>query len=250
MAAYQYRQKEVEVKKSEKASLESRRAEWFLLGLVMVLSTFYVALEYNAKDSDADTDSMLLEDMAQELEMLPAVEHETYSAPSPTLVAKPSVKSIRVVDKVEDEAAKLDAINSLRTITGDGYGDSSSEEQAETTQATSPVAVDNNDNPLSMRIVEQLPEFPGGMVELMKWITKNLKYPYQAQKNKVQGLVVVTFIINRDGSIANIKVDKSVDPALDNEAKRVVRMMPRWKPGLQNDKPCRTMFSIPIEFRL
>ena len=71
-----------------------------------------------------------------------------------------------------------------------------------------------------------------------------------AQKQKIEGRVLVTFIINRDGSIANIKVVKSVHPLLDNEARRVVKLMPHWKPGIEDGKPCRTMFAIPIEFKL
>ena len=88
------------------------------------------------------------------------------------------------------------------------------------------------------------------MVELMKWINKTLKYQYLAQKQKIEGQVKVTFIINRDGSIGDIKVVKSVHPLLDNEALRVVKAMPQWKPGIENGKPCRTMFAIPVEFRL
>ena len=112
------------------------------------------------------------------------------------------------------------------------------------------MAVDKDENPLKLRVVQQLPEFPGGLVEMMKWITRTLHYPYAAQKQKIEGRVLVTFIINRDGSIANIKVVKSVHPLLDNEARRVVKLMPHWKPGIEDGKPCRTMFAIPIEFKL
>ena len=73
---------------------------------------------------------------------------------------------------------------------------------------------------------------------------------FMLQKQKIEGRVLVTFIINRDGSIANIKVVKSVHPLLDNEARRVVKLMPHWKPGIEDGKPCRTMFAIPIEFKL
>ena len=95
-----------------------------------------------------------------------------------------------------------------------------------------------------------MPEFPGGMVYLMKWLTKNLKYPARAQQQKIQGRVIVSFIVNKDGIIADAKVIKSVDDDLDREAMRVIRMMPKWKPGIQNDKPCRTMVAIPIVFKL
>lgn len=98
--------------------------------------------------------------------------------------------------------------------------------------------------------MEQLPEFPGGIVEFMKWLTRNLHYPPQAQQQKIQGKVVVSFIINKDGSISSPRIVRSVDPLLDREAMRVVKMMPWWKAGLEDGKPCRTMFAIPINFQL
>ena len=101
-----------------------------------------------------------------------------------------------------------------------------------------------------MRTVEQIPEFPGGIVQFMKWITHNLRYPPQAQQQKIQGKVIVSFIINKDGSISAPTIVQSVDPLLDHEAMRVIKMMPRWKPGIENGKPCRTMFAIPINFVL
>jgi protein TonB len=84
----------------------------------------------------------------------------------------------------------------------------------------------------------------------MKWLTKNLRYPEVARQQGIQGKVVVSFIVNTDGSIAEAKIASSVDPVLDREAMRVIRMMPRWKPGIQNDQPCRTMFAVPIVFKL
>ena len=101
-----------------------------------------------------------------------------------------------------------------------------------------------------VRTVEQLPEFPGGMVAFMKWLTRNLHYPVQAQQQRIEGRVVVSFIVNKDGSIASPKVVKSAAPLLDSEALRVIRMMPRWKPGILDEKPCRTMFAIPINFKI
>jgi protein TonB len=101
-----------------------------------------------------------------------------------------------------------------------------------------------------LRTVEKLPEFPGGIVEFMKWLTRNLQYPSLAERQHIEGKVVVSFIVNKDGSIASPRIEKSVNPMLDGEAIRVVRMMPRWKPGIMNGKPCRTMFAIPINFKI
>ena len=107
-----------------------------------------------------------------------------------------------------------------------------------------------NDNPLNFQVVERLPEFPGGMVELMKWLTRTLKYPEFARQHKQQGRVMVSFIINKDGTIANPKIVQSVSAELDREALRVVRAMPAWKPGEDRGKPCRTLFCLPIVFKL
>ena len=83
-------------------------------------------------------------------------------------------------------------------------------------------------------VVEQMPSFPGGPSALMEWLSNNVKYPVVAQENGVQGRVVVSFVVERDGSITDVKVVRGVDPSLDREASRVVRAMPRWIPGKQN----------------
>lgn len=142
----------------------------------------------------------------------------------------------------------------MRT-TGDGEstGNSASVPDATDnaqTSALSPVPVDEDNNPLKLQVLEQYPEFPGGMVELMKWLNANLRYPESAQTQKIQGKVIVAFIINKDGSISNPYVTTSVHPLLDREALRVVKMMPKWKPGMERKTPCRTMFVIPINFKL
>ena len=114
-----------------------------------------------------------------------------------------------------------------------------------------PAQTDLGDNPLNFHTVEDLPKFPGGAVELMKWLTKNLRYPSDAQRNKKEGKVVVQFIVNKDGTMSDLKVVKSAQYAsLDREALRVMRKMPKWTPGVQNDKPCRTMVCIPVVFKL
>jgi protein TonB len=100
------------------------------------------------------------------------------------------------------------------------------------------------------QVVENMPEFPGGMAELMKYLQKNIKYPTISQENGVQGRVIVQFVVNRDGSIVDPVVLRSVDPYLDKEALRVVSTMPKWKPGEQRGKPVRVKFTLPVQFRL
>lgn len=99
-------------------------------------------------------------------------------------------------------------------------------------------------------VVEQMPEYPGGMSALMKYLGDHVKYPTEAQKAKEQGRVIVQFVVETDGSVSNIKVVRSVSPLLDAEAIRVMSMMPKWKPGMQRGEAVRVKFTVPVTFRL
>ena len=84
----------------------------------------------------------------------------------------------------------------------------------------------------------------------MKWLTRNLKYPKALESQKIQGKVVAEFIVNKDGSVTDVKVVSSLHPLCDNEVLRVLRLMPRWTAGIENDQPCRTKVCIPEVFRI
>ena len=99
-------------------------------------------------------------------------------------------------------------------------------------------------------VVEEMPSFPGGSAALMSYLSSNTKYPVVAQENGVQGRVIVSFVVERDGSISDVKVARSVDPSLDREAQRVVKSMPKWKPGKQNGSAVRVKYTVPVVFRL
>lgn len=99
-------------------------------------------------------------------------------------------------------------------------------------------------------VVEEMPQFPGGPSALFEYLSKNIKYPVVAEENGVQGRVIVTFVVERDGSITDVKVVKSVDPSLDKEAQRVVKSMPHWIPGKQNGSAVRVKYTVPVTFRL
>ena len=99
-------------------------------------------------------------------------------------------------------------------------------------------------------VVEEMPSFPGGQGALMQYLAGNIKYPVVAQENGVQGRVIVSFVVERDGSISDVKVARSVDPSLDREAQRVVKSMPRWTPGKQNGQTVRVKYTVPVVFRL
>ena len=99
-------------------------------------------------------------------------------------------------------------------------------------------------------VVEQMPSFPGGMGALMQYLSSHIKYPVVAEENGIQGRVICTFIVERDGSITDTRVARSVDPSLDKEAVRVINSMPRWIPGKQNGTACRVKFTLPVTFKL
>jgi periplasmic protein TonB len=98
--------------------------------------------------------------------------------------------------------------------------------------------------------VEEMPEFPGGNTELLKFIGESINYPHDAQINNIQGRVILKFVVNTDGSVDRIEILRSIDPSLDNEAVRVVRSLPRFKPGKQGGIPVPVWFSLPVTFRI
>ena len=98
-------------------------------------------------------------------------------------------------------------------------------------------------------VVEEMPEFPGGSIALRTFIGKAIKYPTEAQKDKIQGKVFVSFVVNSQGKVEQPKIERSVNPALDAEAIRVVRSMPDWKPGKQRGTAVSVAYTIPIEFK-
>ena len=95
-----------------------------------------------------------------------------------------------------------------------------------------------------------MPDFPGGMAECMKWLAKNIQYPEDCKKKGTEGRVIVQFVVDKDGSVMDAKVVRSIDPLLDKEALRVVNLMPKWKPGKNQGEAVRIRYTIPVMFKL
>lgn len=232
----------MEVKKSSRADLDGRRGQDFLMGVVLVLALLYVALEYDFTPPVAEYDAETLENIVKEIDLEALKEEERIPLLKEQVVERPqSADKLNIVEeepevelKDDQEVPEYDA--DLKT--------------ADDVEEPEQTVVDMESNPLNFRVVEQLPEFPGGATEFVKWLTQNLRYPVSARQRKVQGRVVAQFIVNKDGSISNIEILKSVDASLDREALRVLHMMPQWKPGQQDAKPCRTQVCLPIVFKL
>ena len=105
-------------------------------------------------------------------------------------------------------------------------------------------------NQQAFDVVEQMPEFPGGIKALLDYLCQNVKYPADAEKQKIEGRVIANFVVETDGSISNVEVFRPVFPSLDAEAVRVLSAMPKWKPGMQSGKVVRVKYTVPISFKL
>ena len=223
----------MQVKKSEKASLENDKIIYVLMGLVFVLSLCYVALEWTEREVTkydvADTEFLFEEE----------VEIQQTSQETPPPPPPPAVQEVEVLNVVEDNVET----ESIEVNT---------EETETEVVIAAPVEapVEEEEEEVVFVIVESMPEFPGGQQALFKYLSENVKYPVIAQENGIQGRVICQFVVNKDGSLEDIQVVRGVDKALDNEAIRVIKTMPKWNPGKQRGKPVRVRFTLPVNFKL
>ena len=195
-----------------------------------------------------DLSDQSLDELVQDIELHPAMDDKEMVN---TMAVQPPQKTfserIKAVDQpLKQQIEKLSATTTSPLLVGDGEAEALN---AKLSAALPPIPV-TSEQPLNFRIVQQMPEFPGGGSAFIRWLTRQLRYPPLAQSQRIQGRVVVSFIVNKDGSIADVKLEKSVNALLDREALRVIRMMPQWKPGVHNNQPCRTMVAVPVVFKI
>ena len=155
--------------------------------------------------------------------------------------------------KEEDELKTQDEIMDSKVAVGFanvvGNDENGEVLKAKEVIATEPVKPKEEENKV-FDVVEQMPSYPGGNGALMQYLSKNIKYPVVAEENGIQGRVICTFVVEKDGSVTDVRVAKSVDPSLDKEAVRVVSSMPKWIPGKQNGSAVRVKYTLPVTFRL
>ncbi|MBR3895702.1 MAG: energy transducer TonB [Bacteroidaceae bacterium] len=227
----------LEVKKAPVADLEGKKTTGLLMGFIFILAIMFVAFEWTRHDV-IDTGEIIEAPMLNfEEEIIPITMQEKLVAPVP-VEAKAITETIEIV---EDDAE----IEETMIMSDEDMG-----EVVEIQNIENVVVEEPEKEEEIFQVVENMPEFPGGTAELMKYLQKNIKYPAISQENGVQGRVIVQFVVNRDGSIVEPTVIRSVDPYLDKEALRVVSTMPKWKPGEQRGKPVRVKFTLPVQFRL
>ena len=225
----------MQLKKSPKASLEDKKLTYVLMGLVLVLSICYVAFEWTEKEV---TKYEVTEDLAfidEEID----IQQTTQETPPPP--PPPAVQEVEVLNVVEDDVE----VETIEINTED-------DKDVEVVIAPPVEApVEEEEEEVIFMVVESMPEFPGGQQALFKYLAENVKYPVIAQENGIQGRVICQFVVNKDGSIVDVvAVRSSGEPSLDKEAIRVIKSMPKWKPGKQRGQPVRVKYTVPVNFRL
>lgn len=225
----------MDLKKSPKASLEDKKMFFLLIGFVMVLSLIYIGLEWTKSEvtvyENVNSD-FLVED---ELDVIQTSQEVTPPPPPP-----PAPEVVEVLNVVENDKETA----SIEINTED--------DKDKVVVISAPVAprvVEEEDN-VVFQVVETMPSFPGGDMAMMKYMSENIKYPVIAQENGIQGRVICQFVVNKDGSIVDVEVVRSVDPSLDKEAIRMIKSMPKWSPGKQRGKAVRVKYTLPVNFRL
>jgi protein TonB len=227
----------MEIKKSERANLEKGKSTSLLIGFVMALAVMFVALEWTQRDVEDNSEIYGVKDVSLNEEMVPITLPEKKTVPPPPA----AVTKAEIIEIVEDDAEIEEDIMASFEDNVD-WVDLSEIDYVE-------VEPEPEEEEIFM-VVEQAPEFPGGTNALYDYLRKNMKYPAICRESGITGRVIVSFTVNKDGSIVDVEVVKGVHPQMDKEAVRVVSAMPKWKPGEQRGKPVRCKFNLPVNFRL
>jgi len=228
----------MELKKSPKVDLESKRNVYLMVGLVVSLGIILLAFEWTAKPSKADSlGSISALDVEEEI--IPITREQEIKPPPPP----PPPKVIEVLNIVDDEAEIDDELE---------IEDSEADDNTliNVAPVISAKEEEEEEEAQVFFIVEDMPEFPVGEMALRTYIANQIKYPVIAQENGIQGKVYVTFVVGKDGSVSNASIARGVDPSIDKEALRVINTLPKWKPGKQRGKAVNVSYTVPINFQL
>jgi protein TonB len=225
----------MEPKKNPKKDLNRQRTLFLQIGLVIALTIVFLAFEWRTYDKN---ESLLNAGGPIQIdeEMIQITQQE--QPPEPPKA--PEVTTI--LEIVDDDVVVEDEIN----IDVEARAD-------QAVQSYVPVMTEEVQEPMAEEIftfVEEYPEFPGGDKALKEYIVNNIRYPEVARQSGISGIVYVQFVVEKDGSISDVKVLRGIGGGCDEEAMRVVKSMPKWKPGKQRGQPVRVYFTLPIEFKL
>lgn len=227
----------MELKKNPKADLEKRRGLYLEIGLVVILAATLVAFEVKSYDSDEETafQREVIEEVEEQI-----IQTDIVEPPPPPPPEVPEVTTL--INVVDDEQEIKNELVVNAEVTEET-------KNVEITQVKVEEEEEVAEEPI-FTVVESEPEFPGGMEALYKYLAQNIKYPQLARENGITGKVYVTFVVEKDGSIANPRILRDIGGGCGAEAIRVVKAMPKWSPGKQRGKAVRVQFNLPVNFNL
>lgn len=230
----------MEIKKTPKADLENKRTIFLEIGFIVALGFVLLLFSWRVDNCNPEGFQTISDIEEPDEEIIPITRMIKPCPPPPPPVPKLSEVLLIVDDdfEIEDELEIQDI----------EISENSDTRVTELYPDTSEDGVYDED--YVFIAVQNMPYFPGGYEALLNWLSKNIRYPEIAKENYITGKVFVSFVINIDGSVCDIKIVRGVDESLDLEAIRVCSKMPKWKPGNQRGKPVRVRFSIPINFQI
>ena len=225
----------MEEKKSPKANLENKKLMFTQIGMIIALLVTWLAFEHKSYDKREIDPSLLRQPEVVEEEMVEITKQEE-PKPQPVEVPKQTTQLEIVQDDVETEDININA-------------DVQQDEVIE--DYVAPEVVDEEVVEQEIfQIVEEMPSYPGGERALLEYVAKNIKYPQIARETGIQGRVFVGFVVEPDGSVSNVKILRGIGGGCDEEAMRVIKSLPKWKPGKQRGKAVRVSYQIPVVFKL
>jgi protein TonB len=225
----------MELKKSSKADLENKRVIFTEIGLVIGLALMLVAFEWKSYEKTViDVGTRQVENVTEEI--IPITEQKV--KPPPPAPVQQVVK----INIVEDDVQVDDDISI----------DVEANQNTEVQEYVAPVREEEEsaEEAQIFMVVESMPEYPGGEAALYKFLAENIKYPQMAKESGIQGRVFVTFVVERNGGVTDVRVLRGIGGGCDEEAIRVVQSMPSWTPGKQRGKSVRVQYNLPVKFTL
>lgn len=225
----------MKVRKTKKANLENKRTLFFQIGFVVSLSLVLLAFEWTTIRSNEKI--VILDDGLKMESEFHKVEWKKEKKEVPKVKVPKAIEIVDNTDEVGDEDLDISSEIDENTENGDSYIPDTEEE-------------DDSDGPMFVPIPEVMPEYPGGLAAMHKFIKENLKYPQMAKEARVEGPVYVQFVVYNDGSLKDIEVIRGIGSGCDEEAERVVKLMKNWIPGSQMMKSVNVPMVLPIIYKL
>ena len=225
----------MEEKKSPKANLENKKLMFMQIGLIISLLIAWLAFEHKSYDKLTIDESLLNREVVLDEEMVEITKQEEQK-PQPVETPQQTTQLEIVEDDVETEDLNINAEVEQNEVIDEYVAPEVVEDEVVEQEI--------------FQIVEEMPAFPGGEAKLMEYVGKNIKYPQIARETGIQGRVFIGFVVEPDGSVSNVKLLRGIGGGCDEEAMRVVKSMPKWKPGKQRGKAVRVSYQIPVFFKL